>query len=96
MASGPPCQGNATSTPRYSREDMAWFVGILTAYGDQDYASQPEVYLDDVSHPDEAWVAVPAKYLKGAAAALSEAANRAPPHAELLAEIEMANAKEPR
>lgn len=72
-------------TPRYSREDMAYFMEILTSYADQDYASQPEVFVDVEHRPDEVWVAVPAKYLKGAAAALSEAANRAPTHQELVA-----------
>jgi len=63
---------------------MADQVAILSAYGNQDYASQPECFVGAVHDPDEVWVAVPAKYLKGAAAMLSEAANRAPTHKELV------------
>ena len=64
------------STPRYSREDFADQVQRLT------------MWAMSAEYPESFNLAGLPNLLRATAAMMSEAANRAPTHAELVAEIE--------
>ena len=72
----PGAEGEAVTAPRYSREDFADAVKRLTVL-----AAQPGV----MPGIQRRYVSVDIDVLRATAAMMSEAANRAPTHQELLA-----------